>query len=123
MKNITANPVYDKDKKAYVVYSPFGKILNSQRLLFSFHVYSEIDSLPMEEVEVKVELRDPDGEIVQEGYVKAYDATVENSLQYINFFEDIRFDKTGNYHVDLLLKSESTKDEFIKIGQKNILVK
>lgn len=119
----TANPVYDKDKKTYVVYSPFGKIPKSQRYHFSFYVYSEVDNLPYENVQVKVVLRDPEGQLVQSGNVQSFDATQENSLQYIHYFENVDFISTGNYYVELLLKSESTKNEFVRIGEKLIMVK
>lgn len=119
----TANPVYDKTNQSYVVYSPFGKINKNQRYHFNFHVFCEVDNLPYENVEVKVVLKDPDNEIVQGGYVQSFDATQENSLQYINFFENIDFLKIGNYKVELLLKSNSTNNEFKKIGEKQILVK
>ncbi len=119
----TANPVYDKDNKSYVVYSPFGKINKNQRYHFNFHVFCEVDNLPYENVEIKVVLKDPDNEIIQDGYAQTFDASEENSLQYINFFENVDFIKTGNYKVELLLKSESTKNEFKKIGEKQILIK
>ncbi|MGD9678766.1 MAG: stalk domain-containing protein [Vulcanibacillus sp.] len=119
----TANPVYDKANQSYVVYSPFGKINKNQRYHFNFHVFCEVDNLPYENLEIKVVLKDPDNEIVQDGYVQTFDATLENSLQYINFFENIDFLKTGNYKVELLLKSDSTKNEFKKIGEKQILIK
>lgn len=119
----TANPVFDKDNNTYVVYAPFGKINKSQRYHFSFHVFCEVDNLPQEEVEINVILKDPDGEIVKEGYSQIFDASEENSLQYINFFENIDFTMTGNYSVEVLLKSEITYNEFVKIGEKQILVK
>lgn len=119
----TINPVYDKDKKTYVVYSPFGKISKTQRYHFSFYVYSEVDNLPYENIQVKVVLRDPDGQLIQSGNVQSFDASQENSLQYIHYFDDIDFISTGNYYVELLIKSESTKNEFTKIGEKLILVK
>ncbi|OEF99926.1 hypothetical protein BHF71_07405 [Vulcanibacillus modesticaldus] len=119
----TANPVFDKEKRTYVVYSPFGKIPKNQRYHFSFHVYSEIDNLPYENVQIRVLLKDPDGEVVAEGFAQSFDATEENSLQYINFFQNIDFIKTGNYSVELQLSSESTQNEFVKIGEKLILVK
>jgi len=109
--------------KPNVVYSPFGKINKNQRYHFNFHVFCEVDNLPFENLEIKVVLKDPDNEIVQNGYVQNFDATEENSLQYINFFENIDFLKTGNYKVELLLKSDSTKNEFKKIGEKQILIK
>lgn len=119
----TANPVFDKDKNTYMIYGPFGKISANKRYHFSFHVYTEVDNLPKEVVNIKVVLKDPDGEVVEEGNVQTYDATEENSLQYINFFEEIDFTKTGNYSVEFMIKSESTKDKYLKIGKKLILVK
>lgn len=119
----TANPIYDKSKNTYVVYSPFGKIPKDKRSYFTFYVYSEVDNLPRESVQVKVALRDPDGGLVKEGVPLTFDASQENSLQYISSFEDITFLKTGNYYVEFLLKSDSTKNTFTKIGEKNILVK
>lgn len=119
----TINPVYDKSKNTYVVYSPFGKISKNQRYHFSFYVYSEVDKLPYENVQVKVVLRDPNGQLVQSGNVQSFDATQENSLQYIHYFENVDFISNGNYYVELLLKSESTNNEFVKIGEKLIMVK
>ncbi len=119
----TANPVYDKEKKTYMIYSPFGKIPSNKRYHFNFHVYTEVDNLPREWIEIKVVLKDPDGQVVQEGNVQLYDATQENSLQYINFFKEVDFVKTGNYYVEFLIKSESTKDTYLKIGEKFILIK
>ena len=118
----TANPVFDKEQNTYVVYSPFGKIPANHRYQFNFHVYCEVDNLPKEEVMIKVTLKDPDGLIVQEGSIEEYDATEENSLQYITFFSDVDFIKTGNYSVQFFLKSESTDDVYLKIGEKLILV-
>lgn len=119
----TANPVYDKDSKAYLVYSPFGKITQKQRINFSFHVFCEVDNLPYENVEIKVVLKDPNNKVVQESIAQPFNASEENSLQYINRFENIDFIMTGNYKVELLLKSKSTKDEFQKMGEKRIIVK
>jgi|GEM_PF-2283283 len=119
----TANPVYDESKKTYVVYSPFGKVPKSQRYNFTFYVYSEIDSLPNEVVQVKIVLKDPNGEIVSEGDVQSYDASIENSLQYIQPFKNVTFTQSGNYYVEFLLKSDSTNSAFSKIGEKLILVK
>lgn len=119
----TANPVYDKDNKTYVVYSPFGKINKNQRYHFSFHVFCEVDNLPYENVEIKVVLKDPNNKIVQDGIAQPFNASEENSLQYINRFEDVDFIETGNYKVELLLKSKSTDDEFKKIGEKLIIIK
>lgn len=119
----TANPVYDDSKKTYVVYSPFGKIPKDQRYNFTFYVYSEVDNLPNEKVQIKVVLMDSDGLVVSEGDIQDYDATNENSLQYIKPFKNITFTKSGNYYVEFLLKSESTGNSFQKIGKKLILVK
>lgn len=118
----TANPVFDKDNNTYVVYAPFGKINMSQRYHFSFHVFCEVDNLPQEEVEINVILKDTNGEIVKEGYSQIFDASEENSLQYINFFENIDFTMTGKYSVEVLLKSEITDYNFVRIGEKQILV-
>lgn len=119
----TANPIYDKDKKTYVVYSPFGKIPSNQRYNFTFYVYSEVDNLPKEKGSVKVVLKDPNGKIISERPSMTFDATRENSLQYVEKFQDITFIENGNYSVEFMLKSESTQNEFIQIGEKLILVK
>jgi len=119
----TANPIYDEKKQTYVVYSPFGKIPTTKRYHLTFYVYTEVDNLPKEWIDFKVVLKDPDGEVLQEGKVHQYNATVENSLQYIDRFKEVDFVKTGNYTVEFLLKSESTKDEYFNIGEKHILVK
>ncbi len=119
----TANPVYDKDNKSYLVYSPFGKLNKTQRYNFSFHVFCEMDNLPYEEIEIMVQLVDPEGEIVAESTVESFDATKENSFQYINLFENINFVATGNYKVEALISGSSTGDEFKKIGEKIIAVK
>ncbi len=116
----TANPYKDKD--AYVIYSPFGKIPSNRRYNFTFYVYSEVDNLPHENVQVKLVLKQPDGTIMQETDVQSFDASVENSLLYFDHFDDITFYDLGNYSVDFLLKSESTDNEFVKIGEKLILV-
>lgn len=113
-----------KDNKGNtMVYSPFGKISQAMRYNFSFYVYSEVDNLPNEKLQIKVVLFDPDGKKVQEGDVESFDATNENSLQYINFFKDITFVKSGTYRVQFLLKSQSTNNEYLKIGEKLIFVK
>ncbi len=119
----TANPVYDKENKSYLVYSPFGKLNKTQRYNFSFHVFCEMDNLPYEEIEIMVQLVDPEGEIVAKSTVQGFDATKENSFQYINLFENINFVLTGNYKVEALISGPSTANEFKKIGEKIIAVK
>ncbi|GBF11097.1 stalk domain-containing protein [Tepidibacillus infernus] len=118
---LTANPVLDNGN--YVIYSPFGKIPTNRRSGFNFAVYSEVDNLPNEKIQIKVVLKDPDGKLVEEGETKTFDATNEDSLQYVTPFKNIDFIKTGNYRVEFLLKSEATRGEFLKIGEKLILVK
>lgn len=123
---LTANKISYENEVGYIIYSPFGKIPKNQRYKFSFSVYSEIDNLPHEQVQLKLVLRDPDGEIIKESVEpQSFDAIEENSLQYIDntSFRDITFMKDGNYSVEVLLKSESTFYKFTKIGEKLILVK
>lgn len=119
----TANPVYDSANKSYVVYSPFGKINKTQRYNFSFHVFCEIDSLPYEEIQIMVRLIDPAGRVVSESTKQSYDASRENSLQYINLFENINFVSSGNYQVEALISGVSTDNKFEKIGGKLIAVR
>jgi hypothetical protein len=119
----TANPVYDSVNKSYLVYSPFGKINKTQRYNFSFHVFCEIDSLPYEEIQIMVRLVDPSGAIVSESTKQSYDASRENSLQYISQFENINFTTSGNYKVEALISGPSTTNKFVKIGEKLISVK
>ncbi len=119
----TANPVYDSANKSYVVYSPFGKINKTQRYNFSFHVFCEIDSLPYEEVQIMVRLIDPAGRVVSESTKQSYDASRENSLQYINLFENINFLSSGNYQVEAFISGPSTSYKFEKIGGKLISVR
>lgn len=119
----TANSaIYDKNN-VIQIYSPFGKIPPNKRGQLTFFVYTEVDSLPREWIEFKLVLKDPDGEMVKETSVQSYNASQENSLQYIDKFEKVDFVKPGNYRVQFLIKSESTKDNYVKIGEKLILVK
>ncbi len=119
----TINPVYDSANKSYVVYSPFGKINKTQRYNFSFYVFCEIDSLPYEEVQIMVRLIDPAGRVISESTKQKYNASRENSLQYINLFENTNFLSLGNYEVEALISGPSTANKFVKIGGKLISVR
>ncbi|WP_028987725.1 hypothetical protein [Thermicanus aegyptius] len=116
---VTATTVGKKEDR-FVIAGPFSKVKKGE-FLDSFYVYTEVENLPDEDVELRLDVDTP-GSAGKDEF-KVTPGVVKNSGEdaWISFqVSNARFNQAGSYKFRLQMKIPSLGETFYTIAEKKI---